>query len=123
MNAASSTMKSFLDRVFYVASANGGLFRHKAGAALVAVRRSGGTAAFQQLNAYLLYAELLIPTGNYWNVIHGAAPAEALQDSEGLQTLRILGRNMAWLLKMKQQSSSAIAEPEGEAKIRTNFIR
>jgi len=117
------TMKSFLDRAFYVASANGGLFRHKAGAALVAVRRSGGTAALQQLNAYLLYAELLIPTGNYWNVIHGAAPAEALQDAEGLQTLRTLGRNMAWLLKMKQQSSPTIAEPEAEAKIRTNFIR
>jgi len=117
------TMKSFLDRAFYVASANGGLFRHKAGAALVAVRRSGGTAAFQQLNAYLLYAELLIPTGNYWNVIHGAAPAEALKDEEGLQTLRTLGKNMAWLLKMKAQSSPAIAEPAAEAKIRTNFIR
>lgn len=117
------TMKSFLDRAFYVASANGGLFRHKAGAALVAVRRSGGTAAFQQLNAYLLYAELLIPTGNYWNIIHGAAPAEALKDDEGIQTLRTLGKNMAWLLKMKQQSSPAIAEPEAEPKVRTNFIR
>ncbi|MFQ3547702.1 MAG: flavodoxin family protein [Termitinemataceae bacterium] len=144
------TMKCFLDRAFYVAGANGGLFRHKAGAALVAVRRSGGSATFQQLNAYLLYAEMLIPASNYWNIIHGAAPAEVLQDEEGCQTLRMLGRNLAWLLSMRQQGLQQglqhpyprnqrgveqqsnqkaqedfvqIPEPAAEPKIRTNFIR
>lgn len=118
-----ATMKSFLDRAFYVSGGNGNLLRHKVGAAVVAVRRSGGTAAFQQLNQYLLYSEMNIATSNYWNVIHGAKPGEALQDAEGVQIMRVLGRNMAWLLKLSAQGKSASVEPAREDKVMMNFIR
>ncbi|MBP1764915.1 MAG: reductase [Firmicutes bacterium] len=120
-SAIAGTMKSFLDRAFYVA--NKGLFRHKVGAAVVAVRRSGGVATFNQLNNYINYAEMLMPTTNYWNVIHGTAPGEALQDEEGKQIMRVLGKNMAWLMKLVQAGKQTVAEPEKENKIMTNFIR
>ncbi|ABB13827.1 flavodoxin family protein [Carboxydothermus hydrogenoformans] len=118
-----ATMKAFLDRAFYVASANGGLFRHKVGAAVVAVRRSGGVAAFDQLNHYLHYAEMFIPVSNYWNVIHGTKPGEALQDEEGVQIMRVLGKNMAYLLKLIAKGKGEIEAPEKESKVYTNFIR
>lgn len=118
-----ATMKAFLDRAFYVASANGGLFRHKVGAAVAAVRRSGGVAAFDQLYHYLHYAEMFLPTSNYWNVIHGAKPGEALQDEEGVQIMRILGKNMAYLLKLIAQGKDKVLAPEQEKKVYTNFIR
>lgn len=118
-----ATMKAFLDRAFYVASANGGLFRHKVGASVVAVRRSGGVTTFEQLNNYLLYSEMLIPTTNYWNVIHGAKPGEVYKDEEGVQIMRLLGKNMAWLLKLKKSGEGIVLEPEKEKKIYTNFIR
>jgi multimeric flavodoxin WrbA len=128
------TMKSFLDRAFYVSGANGNLLRHKVGAGLVAVRRTGGMTAFGQLNHYLMYAEMLVPTSNYWNVIHGAKPGEAVQDLEGVQLMRILGKNMAWLLKLRAngmagaaagevEAGLAIAEPAKEDKVRMSFIR
>lgn len=118
----SGTMKSFLDRVFYLA--NNGIFRHKVGAAVVAVRRSGGVTTFDQLNHYLHYAEMLVPTSNYWNVIHGLVPDESKQDIEGLQIMRVLGNNMAWLLNLVENGKkTGIAEPEGENKILTNFVR
>jgi multimeric flavodoxin WrbA len=116
-------MKSFLDRAFYVGSANNGLLRHKVGAAVVAVRRSGGLPTFDQLNNYLCYAEMLIPTSNYWNVIHGARPGEATQDEEGVQIMRVLGKNMAWLMKLVEHGTGRILPPEREKKIYTNFIR
>ena len=122
-SAVGGTMKSFLDRVFFVSGANGGMFRHKAGAALVAVRRSGGLPAFNQLNNYLHYSEMVIPNSNYWNVIHGRAPGEALKDNEGVQIMRILGRNMAWLIKTLEKSKKDNPAPEQEAKIITNFVR
>ncbi|HOQ10549.1 MAG TPA: flavodoxin family protein [Syntrophomonadaceae bacterium] len=117
------TMKAFLDRAFYVANANGGLFRHKVGAAVVALRRSGGVTTFDQLNHYLAFSEMLIPSANYWNVIHGTLPGEALQDEEGVQIMRVLGKNMAWLLKLVQNGRGVVEEPAMEAKTRTNFIR
>lgn len=113
------TMKSFLDRTFYVASSNNSMLRHKVGGAVVAVRRSGGVQTFNELNNYLNNGEFLIPAGNYWNVIHGAVPGDAEKDEEGVQTLRIFGKNMAWMIKSK----SNIGKPEKEEKIRTNFIR
>lgn len=118
-----ATMKAFLDRAFYVASANGGLFRHKVGAAVAAVRRSGGVAAFDQLYHYLHYAEMFLPTSNYWNVIHGTRPGEASQDEEGVQIMRILGKNMAYLLKLIAQGKDKVLAPEQEKKVYTNFIR
>lgn len=119
----SAVMKAFLDRAFYVSGANGNLLRHKVGAALAAVRRSGGMPAFQQLNNYLLYAEMFIPTANYWNVIHGAVPGEASQDAEGAQIMRVLGKNMAWLLSALAAGKAALPAPEAEQKIRMNFVR
>ena len=121
--AMGGTMKSFLDRAFYVSSANGGLLRHKVGTSVVAVRRSGGLPTFNQLNNFLFYSEMLIPTSNYWNVIHGARPGEASQDIEGVQIMRVLGKNMAWLLKLVENGKGTIAAPEKEAKNYMNFVR
>jgi len=122
-SAIGGTMKSFLDRAFYVTGANDGMLRHKVGAAVVAVRRSGGVATFSQLSNYIHYSEMLIPASSYWNVIHGAAPKEALQDDEGKQIMRVLGKNMAWLMKLVENGKGKIPEPEREDKIYTNFIR
>ncbi|MBB6216080.1 multimeric flavodoxin WrbA [Anaerosolibacter carboniphilus] len=118
-----ATMKSFLDRAFYVTSINDGMLRHKVGASVVAVRRSGGLPTFDQLNNYINYSEMLIPTSNYWNVIHGARPGEALQDEEGVQIMRVLGKNMAWLMKLVENGKGSVKEPERESKVYTNFIR
>lgn len=118
-----ATMKAFLDRAFYVSTANGGLFRHKVGAAVAALRRSGGVSTFDQLNHYIAYAEMLMPTANYWSVIHGSAPGEALQDEEGVQIMRVLGKNMAWLLKLVENGRGVVEEPAMETKTKMNFIR
>lgn len=117
------TLKSFLDRVFYVSGSNGGLFRHKVAAAVVAVRRTGGSATFDSLNHYLTYSEMVIATSNYWNVIHGSRPGEAIHDGEGRQIMSVLGKNMAWLLKMKEATECTIAPPPQEKKEYMNFIR
>ena len=116
-------MKCFLDRVFYVAGVNGGLFRHKVGASVVALRRTGGSATFDSMNHYLSNSELIIATANYWNVIHGRNPGEVTQDLEGSQIMRVLGKNIAWLLKMKEASNGLVDEPSREQKVATNFIR
>ncbi|PKP34770.1 MAG: flavodoxin family protein [Bacteroidetes bacterium HGW-Bacteroidetes-17] len=117
------TMKSFLDRLFYVSGANGNLFRHKVGAAVVAVRRSGGSATLDGLYHYIAYAEMIIATSNYWNIIHGRNAGEVEQDIEGKQIMRVLGKNMAWLLKMKEATKNTIEAPKKEKKEVTNFIR
>ncbi|MEI7523692.1 MAG: flavodoxin family protein [Mariniphaga sp.] len=117
------TLKSFLDRVFYVSGANGNLFRHKVGASVVALRRTGGSSTLDSLNHYLSICEMIIVTSNYWNVIHGKSVGEVTQDMEGKQTMRVLGRNMAWLLKMKEATKGLIEEPAAEPKVATNFIR
>ena len=118
-----ATMKAFLDRAFYVTSVNKSMLRHKVGAAVVAVRRSGGVPTFEQLNNYINYSEMLMPTSNYWNVIHGTSPGEAKGDEEGRQVMRVLGKNMAWLMKLVEFGKEKIEEPEKEDKIFTNFIR
>ncbi|MEI6209560.1 MAG: flavodoxin family protein [Desulfuromonadales bacterium] len=120
--AMSGTMKSFLDRAFYVTSVNNGMLRHKVGTAVVAVRRSGGLPAFEQLNNFLCYAEMLIPTSNYWNIIHGARPGEVTRDAEGVQIMRVLGKNMTWLMKLVENGRGVVAAPERETKIYMNFI-
>ena len=118
-----ATLKAFLDRAFYVAGKNGGLFRHKVGAGIAVVRRSGGLTAFNQLNHYLQYAEMIIPTSNYWSVIHGTVPGDVLKDEEGVQIMRVLGRNMAWALKLVEHGKTGVDEPDGSDKIYMNFIR
>jgi len=117
------TMKSFLDRLFYVSSANGNFFRYKVGASICAVRRSGGLPTFHALNNYLTYSEMFIPTSNYWNVVHGTVPGEVEQDGEGMQIARVLGKNMAWLLKVVEIGKQEILTPEAEKKEVTCFIR
>ncbi|MCX6333320.1 MAG: flavodoxin family protein [Bacteroidia bacterium] len=117
------TMKSFLDRLFFVSGSNGGLLRHKVAAAVVAVRRTGGSATLDSLNHYLTYSEMVIATSNYWNVIHGAKAGEVTNDLEGKQIMRVLGKNMAWLLKMKEATAGKLEPPKKEKKEYTNFIR
>ncbi len=122
-SAIGGAMKSFLDRAFYVAGFNNSMLRHKVGAAVVAVRRSGGLPTFAQLNNFLCYAEMLIPTSNYWNVIHGTRPGEVTQDAEGVQIMRVLGKNMAYLMKLVENGKDTVEAPERESKAFTNFIR
>lgn len=115
------TMKCFLDRAFYTATANGGLFRHKVGASVVVARRSGEVATFDHLNHYFTVGEMFVTPSNYWNVIHGRTPGEVLQDEEGIQIMRVLGKNMAFLLNAVAQNQDSL--PAREEKIVTSFIR
>lgn len=122
-SSIAGTMKAFLDRAFYVCGVNGSMLRHKIGAAVVAVRRSGGVPTFEQLNNYINYAEMIMPTSNYWNVIHGRKPGEVLEDEEGVQIMRVLGKNMAWCMKLVKNEKTTVNEPKRENKVLTNFIR
>jgi multimeric flavodoxin WrbA len=117
------TMKCFLDRVFYVSGSNGGLFRHKAGASVVAVRRTGGSATFDSLNHYITYSGMVMATSNYWNVIHGRLPGEVVLDEEGVQIMEVLGSNMAWILKMMEATRENVPAPAPVPKVMTHFIR
>ena len=117
------TMKSFLDRAFFVTSVNNSMLRHKVGATVVAVRRGGGMTTFDSLNHYILYSEMIVPTSNYWNVTHGLMPQEAAQDGEGSQIMRVLGKNMAWLMKVLAAGKSQVEPVAPEEKVMTNFIR
>ena len=122
-SGVAGTMKSFLDRAFFVASVNGGLFRNKVGAAVAAVRRSGGISTVDSLNHYINYSEMVMPSSNYWNVAHGLAPGQVMQDGEGKQIMAVLGKNMAWLMKIMEHGKEQFPPPEPVAKIMTNFIR
>lgn len=122
-SSLAGTMKSFLDRAFFVTSVNGSMLRHKVGAAVVAVRRSGGVTTFNQLNNYLNYAEILMPTSSYWNVIHGMSAGEVQEDGEGKQIMSVLGQNMAWLMKLVEHGKGEVKEPKKQEKVMTNFIR
>jgi multimeric flavodoxin WrbA len=114
-------MKCFLDRAFYVSGSNGNLFRHKVGAALAAVRRTGGSSTLDCLNHYLSYSEMIIASSHYWNVIHGKLPGDVLKDEEGVQIMQVLGSQMAWLLKMRDQTSETLSAPQKVQKISMNF--
>ena len=117
------TMKSFLDRVFYVALGNGGLFRLKFGAALVVLRRGGGTAAFDELNKYFQISEMPIASGSYWGAIHGRVPGEISQDLEGLRIARTQGKNLAYLLQLAEYGKEHISPPDREEPVSTHFVR
>jgi multimeric flavodoxin WrbA len=117
------TMKCFLDRAFYVSGSNGGLFRHKVGAAVVAVRRTGGSVTFDSLNHYLTYSEMILATSNYWNIIHGRTQGEVEKDDEGRQIMEVLGNSMSWLLNMRQQTKDSLPAPAPVQKVMTSFIR
>lgn len=112
---------SLLDRVFYAGS---GAFSHKPGAAVVTARRAGTTASLDVLNKYLLDAQMPVVSSTYWNMVFGPAPELVERDEEGLQTMRNLGRNMAWLLKcIKAGEQSGLTPPQSEDSQRTNFNR
>jgi multimeric flavodoxin WrbA len=102
---------------------NGGMLRGKVGAAVAAVRRSGGVPTFNQLCNYLNYSEMMMPSSNYWNVIHGTVPGDALQDAEGVQIMEVLGKNMATMLKQREATKEISAENPREKKKYTHFIR
>lgn len=112
---------SVLDRLFY---AGGSLFAHKPGAAIVTARRAGTTASLDVLNKYFTDAQMPMVSSTYWNMVHGPAPELVGQDLEGLQTMRNLGRNMAWLLKCIQAGKQqGVTPPTAETAHWTNFNR
>ncbi len=111
---------SMLDRFFYA----GGCFAHKPAAAVVSARRGGTTPSLDDLNKYFGIRQMPIVASTYWNMVHGSKPEDVKQDEEGLQTMRNLGRNMAWLLKcIESGRKNGISAPEAENHVRTNFIR
>ncbi len=123
--AASGAMTCFMDRAFFANHCgNRNLFHLKPAAAIVTARRAGATATLDQLNKYFLHAQMPIVSSRYWNMVHGNTPEEVLQDFEGLQIIRVLGKNMAWLMKsIKMGRENGIMEPDKEQRISTNFIR
>ncbi len=119
--APSGTICAVLDRAFYAGSKN---FKYKLGAAVLSCRRAGSTAAFDVLNKYFTISNMPVVSSGYWNMVHGSKAEDVLQDSEGLQVMRTLGKNMAWLLKcIDLGKNNGVLRPEDEPKIRTNFIR
>lgn len=114
---ASGALTSFLDRAFY---GRGSLFAGKVCASVVSCRRGGASSAFDQINKYALMSNMFLVGSSYWNQIHGTNKDEAKQDLEGLQTMRNLGRNMAYILKCINLD---VPKPEIEKYFKTNFIR
>ena len=95
----SSGMRAFIERCGFVARANDYMFKYKVGAGVVAVRRAGAIPAFNSIMLFLHYMQMMIPGSSYWNIAIGRDPGEVLKDEEGIQTMKTLGQNMAWLLK------------------------
>lgn len=121
---ASGFMTSFMDRVFFIDEFNGEHLAGKPAAAIATCRRSGGTATLDQLNKYMADCNMPIVPSQYWNVIHGNTPEEIRQDTEGLQIMRVLAKNIAWLLKcIRIGREQGIEFPNHEQHIMTNFIR
>ena len=119
--ASTGALSSFMDRLFYM---NSFAMRMKPAAAGVSCRRGGATAAFDEINKYFTISEMPVVSSNYWNQIHGSNFEEALTDTEGVQTMRILGRNMAYMVKALAAARDAGVLPhEREKKTLTNFIR
>lgn len=117
----SGQLKSFMDRLFYSASSK---LRDKPAAAVVSCRRGGASTTFDDINKYFLINNMPVVASQYWNQVHGKQPEDVLADAEGLQTMRTLADNMAWILKCIQAGrDSGILPPEREPVIRTNFIR
>lgn len=117
----SGALTSFMDRVFY---GRGELFKNKPACGVVSCRRGGASATFDEINKYFAMNSMPIVTSQYWNQVHGTNPEEVRKDEEGMQTMRTLGNNMAWLLKCIDVAKKAGVEyPEKEKQIKTNFIR
>jgi multimeric flavodoxin WrbA len=123
--AASGALTSFMDRAFYTdMQAGRQTFYLKPAAAVVSARRAGTTATFDQINKYFTISEMPVISSRYWNMVHGARPEDVKKDEEGLQTMRVLARNMAFFLKCKEAGLNAgVQFPEREKPVFTNFIR
>ena len=113
-------MKPFMDRLFY---SYRGELRMKVGAVAAVARRGGITSTFDRVNKYFTISGMPVASGQYWNGIHGSAAGEAEQDGEGLQQMRTLARNMAFLMKSIALGKEKYGLPEKERPVRTNFIR
>ena len=118
--SANATLIAFLDRLFYSTPFSKTM---KVGASVVAARRGGLSATFDELNKYFTISGMPVASGQYWNSIHGMTPGEAAQDPEGLQTMRTLARNMAFLMKSIALGKEKYGIPAREPFERTNFIR
>lgn len=119
--SAGGNITAFMDRVFY---GKGKWFEGKPSASVVSCRRSGATATFDQLNKYFTIRNMPIVSSQYWNNVHGNTPEEVKQDLEGLQIMRTLAHNMAWLLKcIELGKKEGIVFKKHEEKTLTNFIR
>ena len=118
--SANGTLISFLDRLFY---SKGCDMTMKVGASVVCARRGGCSATFDELNKYFTISGMPVASSQYWNSIHGRLPGEAEQDGEGLQTMRVLARNMVFLMKSIQLGKAACGLPEKEKRVATHFIR
>ena len=99
----SAEMKALIDRAGYVAKANDDMFRRKVGASVVAVRRGGAIHAFDTMNHFFFISQMVVPGSSYWNVGLGHAAGEVSEDEEGLRTMKVLGENMAWVLKKLEE--------------------
>ena len=118
--SANGGLISFLDRLFYSTLFDKTM---KVGAAVAVARRGGVSATYDELNKYFAISGMPIATGQYWNAVYGAAPGESAQDGEGMQTMRTLARNMAFLMKSIALGKERFGVPEREEFQRTNFIR
>lgn len=118
--SANATLIAFLDRLFYSTGFDKTM---KVGASVVAARRGGLSATFDELNKYFTISGMPVASSQYWNSIHGRAPGEAEKDGEGLQTMRVLARNMAFLMKSIALGKEKYGLPEKEERVSTHFIR
>lgn len=109
---------AILDRLFY---SSGRFLAYKPAAAVAVCRRGGASATFDRLNKYFTIMNMPVVSSQYWNSVHGRLPGEAAQDLEGMQTMRTLGHNMAWMLRCLHGETAQ--RPTPEAPVRTNFIR
>ena len=121
--AMSGSLTSFMDRVFY-SSSGSNIFKHKPAAGICSARRAGTTATYDQLNKYFGINQMPIISSRYWNMVHGATPEDVKKDEEGMQIMRILGRNMAYYLKcIEAGKNNGVELPKQEITNFTNFIR
>lgn len=123
--SASGNMTAFMDRLFYSGSEPGkSAFYMKPAAAVTSARRAGTTATFDQMNKYFTISQMPIVSSRYWNMVHGACAEEVLEDGEGLWTMRVLGKNMAYMLKCFEAGRKVgVALPDVGEPVITNFIR
>lgn len=113
-------LMSMLDRMFYA----GKCFAHKPAAAVASARRAGTTVTLDDISKYFGIRQMPVVSSTYWNMVHGSKPEDVLKDEEGMQTMRNLGKNMAWLLKcIESGKQNGIVVPDAETASRTNFIR